>query len=190
MTNYEKQATDFLRKTGATLTAEFKAHGKHFSSDKEERDIYTITIKRGDRSMVFDFGQSLDESGLFWTYAGGKGRMPNRKNVPIPTHIRKDLIKNNQNVGNKYTNPKLTRFFLDIGLPEITWETGKAPRAYDVLACLQCSDVGSFEDFCGCFGYDEDSKTAEATYKAVLKEYTELCTLFNSEEVAEMADIN
>lgn len=57
------------------------------------------------------------------------------------------------------------------------------PTLYDVLACLQNYDVGSFEDFCSDFGYDEDSRTAEKTYKAVLKEWEAMERLFTSEEL-------
>ena len=43
------------------------------------------------------------------------------------------------------------------------------PDAADVLSCL-LSDVSageqSFEDFCGDMGYDPDSRTAEATWRA------------------------
>jgi hypothetical protein len=46
---------------------------------------------------------------------------------------------------------------------------GKAPKAAEVLDCI-ASDAsgadGSFEDFCSNFGYDEDSRKAEKTYKA------------------------
>lgn len=53
------------------------------------------------------------------------------------------------------------------------------PTAYDVLACLQKYDVGSFEDFCGDFGYDTDSRSAEKTYKAVCKEFEGVDRLFH-----------
>lgn len=52
------------------------------------------------------------------------------------------------------------------------------PTMYDVLACVQKYDVGSFEDFCGEFGYDTDSRRAERTYKAVCKEYAAVERLF------------
>lgn len=55
---------------------------------------------------------------------------------------------------------------------------GEEPTMYDVLACLNKYDVGSFEDFCGEFGYSEDSRTAERTYKAVCKEYDAVERLF------------
>ena len=53
------------------------------------------------------------------------------------------------------------------------------PTAYDVLACLQKYDVGSFEDFCDEFGYNNDSIKALKIYKATLLEYKHVCMLFH-----------
>ena len=64
------------------------------------------------------------------------------------------------------------------------------PTMYDVLACVQKYDVGSFEDFCGEFGYDTDSRTAERIYKAVCKEYEAMCRLFTEDELMEMSEIH
>lgn len=52
------------------------------------------------------------------------------------------------------------------------------PHIYDVLACLQKVDPGTFEDFCADFGYDTDSRKALATYDAVKKEYEGFTALF------------
>lgn len=41
---FDKQATDFLNKTGATIEIKFSHNGKHFDDDKQSRDIYKITI--------------------------------------------------------------------------------------------------------------------------------------------------
>jgi len=66
---------------------------------------------------------------------------------------------------------------------------GQEPTAYDVLAGLTSYDIGTFEDFCGEFGYDIDSRTAEKTYKAVYKEYKNLCRIFTLEELRLLAEI-
>ena len=64
------------------------------------------------------------------------------------------------------------------------------PTLYDVLACLTKYDPGSFENFCGDFGYDEDSRRAEKTYKAVCKEFEAMQRLFpESEVLEELAEI-
>lgn len=65
----------------------------------------------------------------------------------------------------------------------------ETPTMYDVLACLQKYDCGTFEDFCREFGYDEDSRRAERTYKAVCREYAAVERLFGDcmDELQEIA---
>lgn len=62
-TNYEKQAEDFMTKTGTTLKVKFQKYDKHFADDKGKRDIYRITLKRAGQSYTFSFGQSLENTG-------------------------------------------------------------------------------------------------------------------------------
>lgn len=64
------------------------------------------------------------------------------------------------------------------------------PSVYDVLACLQKCDPGTFENFCSDYGYDEDSRTALRVYLAVQNEYTQLARLFTPEQMEELAEIN
>lgn len=57
---------------------------------------------------------------------------------------------------------------------ETTYRQGMShedgPSLVAVLACLMsdanAGELGSFEDFCGEYGYDTDSRRAEATYNA------------------------
>lgn len=57
-------------------------------------------------------------------------------------------------------------------------EGSNEPDIYDVLACIQKYEVGTFEQFCYEYGYNEDSRTAERIYKAVKKEYKNVCRIF------------
>jgi hypothetical protein len=72
-------------------------------------------------------------------------------------------------------------------------EKGKEPTAYDVLACLQKYDTGSFENFCGDFGYNTDSyaesRKARKTYNEVRKQYEALANMYSEEELSLMAEI-
>jgi hypothetical protein len=66
-------------------------------------------------------------------------------------------------------------------------EDAKEPSNYDILACLQKNEVGTFENFCGDFGYGEDSRKAEKIYKAVCKEFANMQKLFSDEELEILA---
>lgn len=65
------------------------------------------------------------------------------------------------------------------------------PSAYDVLSCvgsdINCSD--SFMEFCGDFGYDEDSRRAYAAFERCSKFARELRDFFTPDEITELAEI-
>jgi hypothetical protein len=62
--------------------------------------------------------------------------------------------------------------------------------AYDLLACIQKSDVGTFQQFCDEYGCDEDSRKAETVYHAVLKEWRKVEKFFTAEELAAIQEIS
>jgi hypothetical protein len=140
--DYQEQADDFMKKTGATMETKLLGNFPYFDGDKEPRDVYQITItrqiaptKEGNNSATkirysFRFGQSISES-----------------------------------------------------------KKRKAPTSYDILACVQKSDPGTFSDFCGDFGYDEDSRKAEKTYFAVQKEWKGIESIFG-DVIEELQEIN
>jgi hypothetical protein len=180
-TDYQKQANDFLTKTGATLTIEFLKNGKHFEDDKENRDIYKCTLKRGTREYTFHFGQSLDNSGFYYQYKTGTRQFPlDRK------YLAKDYFKRKSLGLIGIIKMKDSAFTPSIDI--IHYPT--APTAYDILACLQKYEVGTFENFCGDFGYDTDSIKAHKVYKAVENEYLNISRLFNEPEIEELQEIN
>jgi len=71
------------------------------------------------------------------------------------------------------------------------WRIGrKRPSAYDLLACLTKSDPGSFEDFCGEYGYDTDSRKALDTYLEVQGEWHGVRAVIPAEAFDEFQEIN
>ena len=138
--NYQKEAADLLNKFGVKMTANFIGYKKHFSDDKECRDVFNITFKR--------------------------------ENYKInPVNIARFSLKFGQSINESDGNGS------------------NKPTAYDVLTCLQKYDVGTFEDFCGEFGYDTDSRKAEKTYKAVCNEYDKISRFFTTEELEQLQEV-
>lgn len=60
----------------------------------------------------------------------------------------------------------------------------KQPTAYDLLACLQKYDPGTFEEFCNEFG-----ATSRRLYKAVVAEWNKVQALFNENEIEQLQEI-
>ena len=173
ITDYEKQANNFLKKVNATIEITFKKFDFHFNVDKEKRDIYEVTIKRGKRKFTFDFGNSLNDSGFYFTVG--------RKMYELD---RKYLDSRNLTMLCKQ---------IDCGFSpscesDVIHKPVK-PSSRSILACLTKYDPDTFENFCSEYGYDADSKTAEKIYNAVINEWQNVCALFTDEEIQELAEI-
>ena len=61
MSEYEKQAQDFLESTGTELTVEYDGYRKYFPDDKEKRSVFEFTLRRAGKEYVGTFGQSIAE---------------------------------------------------------------------------------------------------------------------------------
>ncbi len=72
-------------------------------------------------------------------------------------------------------------------------QSGEQPTEYDILACLQKYDVGSFEDFVSEFGYEvddfHDRQRAKNIYYAVCDEYKKVKRCFTEEQIEAMWEI-
>ncbi len=175
-TNYEKQATDFLEKTGCKMEIKFKENRRHFPNDKEARDVYDIKITRGSRAWSFEFGNSIIDSEFVAVY--GKSR------YKIPAEMRTKTLSEIK----RYVRMNLQSDFGTDGADKIIMP--KPPTPYDVLACLTKYDPGSFEDFCNEFGYDTDSKSADRVYDGVKNEWLNVCRIWNDSEIEELQEIS
>jgi hypothetical protein len=164
MNEYEQQAEQFLKETGTEFKSEFLENSLYFPDDKEKRDIYLITLKRGSREYKFKFGQSLNNSGkyIIWT---AKGKiLINEEKEAVKYRLQHEYVKRNKEFSE--------------------------PTAYDVLTSLTKYNPDGFSDFCSSYGYDEDSIKAEKTYQAVLKEWGEIQKLYSDEEINKLQEIN
>lgn len=176
MTDYQKQANDFLTKTGVSFEARFIKNDFYFDGDKEKRDIYEITLARGERKIVFNFGQSLNDSRFYAQYGRSKTDLDRKFLSTDKTILLREL-----------------RYILKFDFGTVISDKihyPKAPTAYDVLAGLTKYDVGTLEDFCNEYGYDPDSKTADKIYHAVRKEFANVQRLWTDEEIRELQEIN
>lgn len=63
------------------------------------------------------------------------------------------------------------------------------PTAYDILSCLSADCPDDFNDFCNEYGCDNDSRQAEATFKAVRTESENLERLYNNDELILLGEI-
>src|SRR5690606_19480476 len=114
--DYNKQATDFLQSTNTEMKVEFIENGVHFDGDKDTRDIYKVTFKRGNRSFSLRFGQSIAKSAKYVDKA-----IPERTYTPNGNAITGGYRVTNTTYLKEYCRKV----------------DGTPPTAYDVLACLQ-----------------------------------------------------
>lgn len=173
MTDYEKQALDFLQSTGSTLSIRYLRTGSYFPSDKESqpRDIWEVELKRGNRSYVFQFGSSIKDREDWQRQIWNTPPYRNATNMTEVEIYRQQDIKKRQT--------------FDFG------EAGKdnRPTTYDILACLSGYEpTSNIDEFAEEFGYAKPSE-AIRTFEAVHKEWQALQSLYSDEELQRLADI-
>lgn len=180
--DYEKQASEFLEKTGTKLTFKFAGYRKHFPDDKEKRLCYEFTLSRNGRSYTSTFGESQNFAAIALL-----GKILSRPyTIAEMGHL-------NASIATIKEDGTFMRF--PVTGPD-SWQGRKpklklpSPSAYTLLACLQKYDPGSLENFCSDFGYALDSKKAEAAYQAVKNEYLHMAALFSAEEMEQLAEIS
>jgi hypothetical protein len=174
LTDYDKQAEEFLKATGTEFKTEFLRHGKHLIDDKETRDIYRVTLKRGNREYSTEFGQSLADSGFKALDHSGRVLSVTNK------HDQSDRsLKNFQSL--------IVRECGSLSAVKIT--KPKEPTAYDVLTCLEKYVPGPFPDWCDEFGYSEDSRKTETIYRVVKLEFAGLQRLYTDAEIEQLREI-
>lgn len=169
MNEYLEQAKNLLNKANAKCEILYGGISRNENwKEKEKRNWYDVTITTPRGKMTFTFWDSIHNTEIstmtFEEYAKKKLKY-NR--VEDMSYGEKVKAKND-----------LARLKADA-----------VPNEYDVLACLEKYDPGTFEDFCSELGYNEDSRTAERIYIAVIKEYKDLIRIFTEEQMEELREI-
>lgn len=174
-TDYQKQAIDFLSRFNLTFQAEFVGktcppfatktpHGKCPTCGDTHGWEWKITLSRGRRQLIFPFWNSFSDTHY---EDGAKGWAEKR----LASVERQALIRNGVAAGHGWALP---------------------PTAYDILACISsdhnCPET--FEEWCAEFGYDTDSRRAEAVYRRCKDFAYKLIRFFTSEELAALSEIN
>ena len=172
LSKYDIQANEFLEKTNTEIKIVFKEYAKYFHTDKEPRDIYNITLIRGNRKYTFTFGNSLHNSGFYVQIGNIKHMLPRDK---TDSKYLNYFIKNN--INSNYIEKK----------DKIHYPVPPSP--YDILSCLEKYEYESFDDFCDEYAYDPDSRSAERIYNACREQYLQLCSLYSEEEMEMLRDI-
>lgn len=184
MNDYEKQANDFLEKTGTNLTVTCIRYGKHFRTDTENRFIYSFTLERNGRKYTSTFGESLAhayELLLGKRAYTGKGITLYEEqilnSVKLDTEKQTITVKCGHESYKKITKP----------VP--------MPSAYSILSCLEKYEPSeSVDDWAAEYGYELNRETKIQdiidTHKACIEQYKGLCMLFNESEMDELREIS
>ena len=181
MTKYDKQAQEFVEATGLIVTKRYQGHHRYFNGDKEQRAVWEIEFDRRDRrghpagKYTFTFGNSLAASYQLMDF--NVATFVGRKVKPGDGRWTVQGIKEAyRNGGGEFQHMKL--------IPK-----HPTPTDYDILACLATNPPGSFSEFCGEFGYSEDSISARDTWMAVAEQASKLTQLFSAQELEQLAEI-
>lgn len=173
-----KQANDFLKITKTSFSYRYLTTDKYFPSDNDVRDIYEITLKRGDREYKFKYGQSINASGkyIFKAHSGDKNWYYGKRFNETPNNMRSIL--------------KRLFGYIDYNGSIDKNKDFREPNAYDVLcSCNADYFEGSFEYFCESYGYNNDSIKANKVYLAVIEATKQLKMLYNDKEIEMLKEI-
>ena len=169
MSEYLEQSKNFLNKANARCEIVYGGISRNENwKEKDKRNWYDVTITTPRGKMIFTFWDSIHNTEISrMTFEEYVKKEFNYNRVEAVPYDKKRKVKN-----------------------DLAKLKAKAvPNEYDVLACLEKYDPGTFEDFCSEFGYDEDSRTAEKIYIAVINEYKNLTRIFTEEQMEELREI-
>jgi hypothetical protein len=125
-----------------------------------ERTSFIVLIGQERFDFFCGMFASLNQKQLDKTVSMWKSSPYYAHELELYTKIRQHRIRPSKNI----THPVILRVCEAISLCV-------RPTAYDVLYCLRCDSEAihmNFDDWCGTFGYDNDSIKALQTYNACI----------------------
>lgn len=193
----EPEKLDALSKE---LEVSYVRHGmrKHFQDDTDEREVLTVTVKRGSREIEFEYGLSLVDTEALnlpecrpFDYDGEPVILININ--PLPKSYRKLFTtKTGKPYVGRYAGKSGTYHSFNgswaayTSIKKILRANALKDLLYSVLCSLQsdyhCPAI--FEDFCGEFGYDVDSRKAFETWQNCLKQSQKVQSIIFEDEAA------
>lgn len=181
MDEYEKQAYTFCVRTNTTIKVDWLRYDKYFPSDTQRRDIYGITLKKGEMTYYFTFGQSIAESGFKLRYKSGIA-----KGKEIKYTWEEQAILDSKHDIKTFTKIVVNKLN-SLGNLEIIPPT--TPTEYAILSCITKNNPETFKNFCQDYGYNEDSIQALEIYKKVQDEWYNIERLYSPKEIEMLQEV-
>jgi hypothetical protein len=177
---YDIQAEKFVKDTNIEIVKTYTGHRRYFNEDKSRRGCWNVTVKRDKSSFSFAFGQSIMDS---YKFAGDRF-MHGESCFPRWRSLKQGDFKWNQ------VNDSLTAE-IDDQMHRCVRFSKTPPSDYDLLACVAmdsyCGDT--FEDWCGDFGYDTDSRKALDLFLKCQKTSADITRFFTTAELEQLQEI-
>ena len=172
MTEYQKQAQDFLAACNATIKIEFQCVDVNRNwNDNSKRNKYRFTITTPMGTMYGDFWDSVHYTKI--SLMKVETYFEKRYHIPWSEAHYKEKVMAIKDLDKLKSEAK--------------------PTEYDILACLTKYDPGTMNDFFSEMGYEvhdaDDIFCFLNTYNAVVKEYRDLCKIFTEEQMEMLREI-
>lgn len=176
MTDYEKQAEEFLKETDTKLELTYMGHFSRFTETPTANWRFVLT--RGHHKLEGVFSQSIANSYKIDDLVEYSKKYLGKKLIDVDFFMwgRTQIDYDN--------NILHTRKFGSIKIKPCK----DKPTAYQILTCLQTYDVGSYADFCKDFNY-EGSEHSLKLWMDICNEYRTLTNMYSEEELSKLAEI-
>lgn len=190
MTDYKKQANDFLHATGTKISIDEASiqSSPDWATNGNHGIKYEVTLSNNKGTYTFNFWDSIHNSEAIKSLE----LLKEFKSFSINSHDftnthYKALDRLHQEFEELHRNKVNSIAKIRRNYEEYAKKLN--PTAYDILACLSLVYEDNFEDWASSFGYDTDSITAHKTYMACIEEDRQLRRLFTSEQLEKLEEI-